>query len=114
MFSSDTIESATAGEAMRRREPASLAAVSRLLREHGSTRLVTVFCCVLGVCLLSPSLWSGLVADDYFHELMLRDDPGLRGLSHGALDLFRFADGRPESARALINEGVFPWWVEPK
>jgi hypothetical protein len=114
MFSSDTIESAAARARVPNRERASLTAISRQLRQRVSPGFATLFCCVLGLCLLSPALFSGLVADDYFHELMLRDDPGVRGLSHGALDLFRFADGRPESARALIEEGVFPWWVDPK
>lgn len=70
-------------------------------------------CILLGVCLMAPALGSGLLADDYLQQLMLRDDPGIRGLSHRPLDLFRFADGRPESARALIEEGVFPWWTDP-
>lgn len=54
------------------------------------------------------------MADDYLHELMLRDDPGVRGLSHRPLDLFRFADGQPATASQLINDGVFPWWVDPE
>jgi hypothetical protein len=114
MFSSATIDGAAARGGARCREPSRLLALPRLLRQRVSTRLATLLCCVLGVCLLSPSLISGLVADDYFHELMLRDDPGLHVLSHGPLDLFRFADGHPESVRALIDEGVFPWWVDPK
>jgi hypothetical protein len=70
--------------------------------------------CLLGLCLLSPALWTGLVADDYLHELMLRDNPGVRGLSQRPFDLFRFADGQPSTASQLINEGIFPWWVDPK
>jgi hypothetical protein len=112
MYSSDTIEGAAGGD-LRRRDRAGLRSMGRLLPPRVSTRLATAFCCLLGLCLLSPSLWSGLVADDYLHQLMLRDDPGIGGLSHRPLDLFRFADGQPETARALINEGVFPWWVDP-
>jgi hypothetical protein len=113
MFSSDIIESApTRGDSSRDR--VSIAALWQTLRQHVSLRHTTLLCCAIGVCLLSPSLLTGLVADDYFHELMLREDPGVRGLSHRPLDLFRFADGSAERARALINEGVFPWWVDPK
>ena len=122
MYSNDTIEGGSAGLLPRAAHAVRasvglgggllLALAARLRRLPGST--VTWGCVVLGLALLSPSLGTGLVADDYLHELMLRDDPGLRGLHHGALDLFRFADGQPETARSLINEGVFPWWVDPR
>jgi hypothetical protein len=45
---------------------------------------------------------------------MLRDVPGLPGLARHPLDLFRFVDGRPETARAWIEQGVLPWWADPK
>jgi hypothetical protein len=106
MYSNDTTESGAAGApfgAGRARRSSAL-----------SPRVVTWGCVLLGLALLSPSLTTGLVADDYLHALMLRDDPGLRGLTPATFDLFRFADGRPETARALIDEGVFPWWVDPR
>jgi hypothetical protein len=67
---------------------------------------------VLGLCLMSPALGTGLVADDFLQQLMLRDDPGVRGLAHQPLDLFRFADGHAPRALELMNEGVFPWWAD--
>jgi hypothetical protein len=112
MYSSDIIEHGAS--ALPAREPWSARGMARLAKRRVSARFATLFCCLLGVCVLSPSVWSGLVADDYLHALMLRDDPGVRGLSHRPLDLFRFADGNPETASALINEGVFPWWVDQK
>ncbi|HTV20315.1 MAG TPA: hypothetical protein VMG12_16640, partial [Polyangiaceae bacterium] len=123
MYSSDTIESgalssAAEGEAAVDAPGRVDASVNGfpfpLLRRRVSARFATLFCCVLGLAVLSPSIWSGLVADDYLHTLMLRDDPGVRGLSHRPLDLFRFADGNPDTAHALVNEGVFPWWVDPR
>ena len=110
MYSNDTIESAGAAPSTGAAQRPLLAAGLRRL----SASAVTWGCVVLGLVLLSPSLGTGLVADDYLHALMLRDDPGLRGLHHQSLDLFRFADGQPETARALIDEGVFPWWVDPR
>lgn len=104
MYSNDTIEG---------RAPASGASRLARLVPLLSASAVTWGCVVLGLVLLGPSLTTGLVADDYLHALMLRDDPGLRGLAPATFDLFRFADGRPETARALIDEGVFPWWVDP-
>ncbi len=67
----------------------------------------------LGLLLASPSLWTEPVADDLLHELLLRPDPGVRGLEPKTLDLFRFASGDATRARALMNEGVFPWWTDP-
>lgn len=67
---------------------------------------------VLGVLLTSPSLATGLVADDLLHQLLLRDVPGIPGLSPKSVDLFHFAGGDPESARLLMNHGVFAWWTD--
>ena len=67
----------------------------------------------LGLLLVSPSLGTEPVADDLLHELLLRPDPGVDGLEPKTLDLFRFASGDPASTRALMNEGVFPWWTDP-
>lgn len=111
MYSSDTIEGG-AERAHERSLGRAQHGARRLLTRGVSARFATLFCCVLGLCVLSPSLWSGLVADDYLHTLMLRDAPGIRGLSQRPFDLFRFADGNPETASALVNEGVFPWWVD--
>jgi hypothetical protein len=68
---------------------------------------------VLGALLASPSLFTKPVADDLLHELSLREHPGIAGLSPRDIDLFRFASGDPARARALMNEGVFPWWTDP-
>jgi hypothetical protein len=67
----------------------------------------------LGLLLASPSLWTQPVADDLLHELLLRGEPGLRGLEPKTVDLFRFASGDPAPTLALMNEGVFPWWTDP-
>src|SRR3954469_25513624 len=76
-------------------------------RPHALSWLV-----LLGVALASPSLFTGLVADDYLHQILLRDQPGIPGLSPKILDLFQFAHGDPASARQLMNHGVFPWWTD--
>jgi hypothetical protein len=54
------------------------------------------------------------VADDYFHQLMLRPEPGVAGLAHRPFDLFRFASGDASAARQLMDEGVFAWWTDPR
>ena len=66
---------------------------------------------LIPLILLSPTLFLGFVADDYFHQLMLASsDHPLFINTQPILDLFSFipADG---SARAsLIEQGVLPWW----
>jgi hypothetical protein len=67
---------------------------------------------VLGVVLAAPSLTTGLVADDWFHQLYTVG-PALPGMSERPLDLFTFADGNPQHTRLLMDAGVFPWWADP-
>lgn len=71
---------------------------------------------IIGFALLlsTPSLFTGLVADDYIHELMLREHPGVAGYSFRPFDLFAFANGDPARTHQLIDEGVFPWWSDPR
>ena len=67
----------------------------------------------LGVLLVAPSIPSGLAADDFVHELSLLGNANpLVGFRRSALDLFRFAF--PTVNRTLMNEGVLPWWTDPK
>jgi len=68
----------------------------------------------IGVALLlvSPSLATGWVADDYLQLLALRPQSGIQGLTQRPWDLFRFASGDPHAARQLMEQGVFPWWAD--
>src|SRR5215471_9275238 len=67
----------------------------------------------LAVALSLPSLGTGLVADDYIHELMMRENPGIAGYAFRPFDLFAFANGDPARTHQLMDEGVFPWWTDP-
>jgi hypothetical protein len=67
---------------------------------------------LVAVVLTAPSLGTGLAFDDYFFAVVLRKLP-LRLPQTGALDLFRFADGDAATARALMDEGTFPWTADP-
>jgi hypothetical protein len=82
--------------------------VARLQAFLGS-RAAFVLALCLGLAGALPSLDTGFVVDDHFHRLLLREDPGVPGLHHAPLDLFRFASGDPAERRALMEEGVFPW-----
>jgi hypothetical protein len=65
----------------------------------------------LALVLTSTALTLKLTADDHFHALALRDDPGMTGVKRAPWDLFAFAKN-PEVNDALIEEGVFPWWSD--
>jgi hypothetical protein len=84
-------------------------ATRRPLFHRTSATVITVGCILLGLCLLSPSLWTGLVAGDHLREPVLRDESGLISLSQRAVDLARFADGRSEMPSASSHARVFPW-----
>lgn len=66
----------------------------------------------LALLLLTPSLDTGLAADDYIHALMARGGGELRGFVRGPLDLFRFTIG-PETP-LLQRDGVLAWWDDPQ
>ncbi len=85
----------------------------RLDRFCGASRWATLLIAVLGLALLSPVVVTGWAADDYLHQVMLRDPPGIPALGRAATDLFRFADGDPVATASLMGQGVFPWWADP-
>jgi hypothetical protein len=70
---------------------------------------------IVGVALLlaSPSLFTGLCADDFIHQLLMRKDPGIAGFAFRPLDLFAFANGDPSRTHQLIDAGMYPWWTDP-
>ncbi len=65
--------------------------------------------------LLSPSLSTGLAADDYLHALILTKSSEIPGYAQQspeqALDLFRFVT--PELSPKLEADGILPWWADP-
>lgn len=86
------------------------ATAKRLLGRAAAPYAIIAFALLLSL----PSVFTGLVADDYIHELMLREHPGIAGYSFRPFDLFAFADGDPARTLKLIDEGVFPWWSDPR
>ena len=66
---------------------------------------------LLPLLLLSPSLFLGFVADDYFHQMMLSgSDHSLFVTAHPILDLFSFIPLDSAARASLIEQGVLPWW----
>lgn len=58
-----------------------------------------------------PSLDTGLSADDYLHELILRGSHVLDGFDRPRLDIFRFCD--PRYFEGWLRQGIFTWWDDP-
>jgi hypothetical protein len=80
-----------------------------LLNQRFSTGLVIGIALLLG----ATSLALDVTADDHFHALSLRSHPGLGGVARAPWDLFAFAKD-PATNHALMEEGAFPWWTDPK
>lgn len=64
----------------------------------------------LAVMLALPSLWTGLVLDDYFHYAAFRDVPVFSNF-FSPMGMFSFVDGNAERTRLLMDIGVLPWWT---
>ena len=66
----------------------------------------------LGLLLVLPTVWSGLLADDYWQVLWLQGTEfnGSRAPWSPA-NLFAFLDGSQASRDSLINIGALPWWA---
>lgn len=88
-------------------------AVRRLCRRtNDRARLAIVT--AIALALLSPCITTKPVADDLLHRIMLRQGAGIPALARRPFDLFSFASGEPDSARELVEAGVFPWWADPR
>lgn len=66
---------------------------------------------LLGMALTAPSLWNGFAIDDDYHRVSILAPDSAPLLSASPLELFRFADGDPETLRTYVDRGLFPWWT---
>lgn len=62
--------------------------------------------------LILPSIPTGIAADDFIHELEVSGSKEIPGFARHPLDLFHFASGH--FTRLLMEDGVLPWWTDPK
>ncbi|TET31620.1 MAG: hypothetical protein E3J72_22170 [Planctomycetota bacterium] len=68
----------------------------------------------IAVVLALPSLWGGLLADDYYHRLVIHRPASYPDVLPHALDTYRFADGDPDHARRLMDFGALTWYANPE
>lgn len=63
--------------------------------------------------LCAPALVTGLILDDNFHAVALRDNLSTPGAKRAPWDGYTFAKS-PAQIHQMIEEGVFPWWSDPE
>lgn len=66
---------------------------------------------ILGVILAAPSLWVGLVLDDFAHRAAFLGTSQVSGFMVNPWLMFTFTDGNPEHTQAARETGFFPWWT---
>jgi hypothetical protein len=81
---------------------------ARSALEH---RSVPLFAALLAFVLMLPALRAGLVADDYFHRLILLHLGEWGAAAHPVWDLFSFAPAR--LVPGMMDAGTLPWWTDP-
>lgn len=81
--------------------------VDLLVRKLSPAQLAGIF-----LLLVVPMVFAPFFSDDYFHLLMLGDNPPLPYPHDGSFrGLFSFIDNDPPSRLYLMQQGVLPWWT---
>ena len=63
--------------------------------------------------LCAPALVTGLILDDNFHAVALRDNLSTSGAKRAPWDAYTFAKS-PAQVHQMIEESTFPWWSDPE
>jgi hypothetical protein len=81
------------------------------LSHAASKRALAIFALIFLFTL--PSLWAGLMGDDYMHYAILKaeDLPIEKPDDLSLFGLFSFINGDPERNRRAMDPGVIPWWT---
>lgn len=68
---------------------------------------------LLALVLVSPSVFTGLQLDDYYHWGLVSENPLAQpgDDTAGIFTLFTFLDGNPARTQALVDKGMLPWWT---
>lgn len=69
---------------------------------------------VLLGCLFLPTLWVGIMADDYYFAARILAPELLPQIQDASLwNLFSLSDGSSQTNRYLVEKGLLPWWTSP-
>lgn len=80
------------------------------ITEWLSHRYLPFVLSLLAMALALPSLWAGLLADDFTQRNILLGTPFAAKFFGSPLAMFDFVDGNPERTRELMDIGFMPWW----
>jgi len=67
---------------------------------------------LLAMLLAIPSLWTGLVLDDFYMKAVVRGGTPLGETSKPLLHLYTYLDGNPLRTEKLVDKGLMPWWTQ--
>ena len=85
----------------------------RMQRWFGSPRIV--FWAMLAACVLTlPSLFSGMLGDDYFIRAAVLQNTGIPCVPRSPVNAFTFTSGDPGDLKQGIETGLYPWWTHPR
>jgi|GEM_PF-277872 len=63
--------------------------------------------------LCAPALVTGLVLDDNFHAVALRDSLSTPGAKRAPWDAYTFAKS-PAQIHEMVEASIYPWWSDPE
>ncbi len=79
------------------------------LLNHPNIPVVVI---LIAMALVSPSLFSGLVADDYVHYALFNGGDIIKQRANASFfDLYSFVDGNAERNQQLMDYSLIPWWT---
>jgi hypothetical protein len=79
--------------------------------ELAASPRLPLYLALLSALLVSPSLFTGLQLDDYFHRFCAVGAEKSDALCPTRLSLFTIATGRPELTHRAIEYGMLPFWT---
>ncbi|HEX4477397.1 MAG TPA: hypothetical protein VH142_20040, partial [Polyangiaceae bacterium] len=94
---------------------------SRAERSRGEAALIrlvmrprlALILAVVGMCLASPSLFTGFHLDDYVGRYVYSNLEGARELDRIYVGGYGLANGNAADAHWQIEQGYAPWWIDP-
>ena len=66
------------------------------------------------VVLTLPSLFSGMLGDDYFIRAAVLQNTGIPCVPRTPVNAFTFSSGDPGDVKQGIETGLYPWWTHPR
>ena len=86
---------------------------SRLPHWFGRPRII-LWAMLAAVVLTLPSLFSGMLGDDYFIRAAVLQNTGIPCVPRTPVNAFTFSSGDPGDVKQGIETGLYPWWTHPR